>query len=175
MGPRISDEAAEPRADHVHPIARGPGEELTLARRFPMAESRSTVMPALRYRNAPAAIDWLCKVFGFERHAVHQGPDGTIAHAELKLGGGMIMLGSARDDTYGRGFKAPDELGGVETRTAYIVVADADAAYARAQAAGATVVRPLKDTGYGSREFTVKDPEGHSWSAGTYDPWSAQA
>jgi len=58
-----------------------------------MAESRSTVMPALRYRNAPAAIDWLCQVFGFERHAVHQGPDGTIAHAELKLGGGMIMLG----------------------------------------------------------------------------------
>jgi uncharacterized glyoxalase superfamily protein PhnB len=114
-------------------------------------------------------------VFGFERHAVHQGPDGTIAHAELELGGGMIMLGSARDDTYGRGFKAPDELGGVETRAAYIVVADADAAYARAQAAGATVVRPLKDTGYGSREFTVKDPEGHSWSAGTYDPWSAQA
>jgi len=137
-----------------------------------MAESRSTVMPALRYRNAPAAIDWLCQVFGFERHAVHQGPDGTIAHAELALGGGMIMLGSARDDTYGRGFKAPDELGGVETRTAYIVVADADAAFARAQAAGAAVVRPLKDTGYGSREFTVKDPEGHSWSAGTYDPWA---
>jgi uncharacterized glyoxalase superfamily protein PhnB len=84
------------------------------------------------------------------------------------------MLGSARDDTYGRGFKAPDELGGVETRTAYIVVTDADAAYTRAQAAGAVVVRPLKDTGYGSREFTVKDPEGHSWSAGTYDPWAPQ-
>ncbi|MGO8757086.1 MAG: VOC family protein [Terracidiphilus sp.] len=139
-----------------------------------MAESRSTVMPALRYRNAPAAIDWLCQVFGFERHAVHEGPDGTIAHAELKLGGGMVMLGSAKDDTYGRGFKAPAELGGVETRSAYIVVADADAVYARALALGATVVRPLKDTGYGSREFTVKDPEGHSWSAGTYDPWLAQ-
>ena len=92
-----------------------------------MTESRSTVMPALRYRNAPAAIDWLCQVFGFERHAVHQGPDGTIAHAEPELGGGMIMLGSARNDTYGRGFKAPDELGGVETRSAYIVVADVDA------------------------------------------------
>jgi uncharacterized glyoxalase superfamily protein PhnB len=139
-----------------------------------MAESRSTVMPALRYRNAPAAIDWLCQVFGFERHAVHAAPDGTIGHAELALGGGMIMLGSARDDTYGRGFKAPDELGGVETRSAYIVVADVDAVYARAQAAGAAVVRPLKDTGYGSREFTVKDPEGHSWSVGTYDPWSTQ-
>jgi uncharacterized glyoxalase superfamily protein PhnB len=130
-------------------------------------------MPALRYQNAPAAIDWLCKVFGFTRHAVHSMPDGTVAHAELALGNGMIMLGSARDDEYGRGFKSPGELGGVETRSSYIVAADADAVYTRAQAAGAVVVRPLKDTGYGSREFTVKDPEGHSWSVGTYDPWSA--
>jgi uncharacterized glyoxalase superfamily protein PhnB len=137
-----------------------------------MAESRSTIMPALRYRNARAAIDWLCKVFGFARHAVHVMPDGTIAHAELTLGGGMIMLGSARNDEYGRGFKAPGELGDMETRSAYIVASDVDQVYAKAQAAGAVVVRPLKDTGYGSREFTVKDPEGHSWSVGTYDPWA---
>jgi uncharacterized glyoxalase superfamily protein PhnB len=140
-----------------------------------MTESRSSVIPALRYRNAPAAIDWLCTVFGFVRHAVHTMPDGTIAHAELSLGGGMVMLGSARDDEYGRGFKSPGELGGVETRSAYIVAPDVDAVYARAQAAGAAVVRPLKDTGYGSREFTVKDPEGHSWSVGTYDPWAPQS
>jgi uncharacterized glyoxalase superfamily protein PhnB len=132
------------------------------------------VIPALRYRNAAAAIDWLCQLFGFERHAVDAAPDGSIGHAELKLGGGMIMLGSARDDEYGRRFKSPDELGGVETRGAYIVVADADACFARAQAAGAVVVRPLQDTPYGSREFGVKDPEGNTWSAGTYDPWAAQ-
>jgi uncharacterized glyoxalase superfamily protein PhnB len=66
-------------------------------------------------------------------------------------------------------------LDGIETRSAYIVVADADAAFARAQAAGAQVVRPLQNTDYGSREFTVKDPEGYSWSAGTYDPWKAHA
>jgi len=140
-----------------------------------MAESRSTVMPTLRYRNALAAIDWLTKVFGFERHVVYEGANGTVDHAELSLNGGMIMLGSARDDTYGRGFKTPGELGGVETRSTYIVVADADTVYARAQAAGATVVRPLKDTGYGSREFTVKDPEGHSWSVGAYDPWAQKS
>ncbi len=132
--------------------------------------SRSTIMPAMRYRNAPAAIDWLCQVFGFARHAVYSNPDGTIAHAELTLGGGMIMLGSGKDDEYGKGFKSPGELG-VETRSAYIVVPNADEVYARAQAAGAVVVRPLDKTDYGSREFTVKDPEGHSWSAGTYDPW----
>jgi uncharacterized glyoxalase superfamily protein PhnB len=136
--------------------------------------SPSTIMPALRYRDAPGAIEWLCSVFGFAKHAVYPGPDNTIGHAELTLGGGMIMLGSYKDDAYGRGFKAPGEVGNVETRGAYIVVPDADAVYARAKAAGGTIVREILNTDYGSREFTVKDPEGHSWSVGTYDPWKAQ-
>ncbi len=127
-----------------------------------------------RYRDAKAAIDWLCRAFGFEKHAVFDGPDGTIAHAELTLGGGMIMLGSARDDEYGKRFKMPDELGGAETRSAYIWVPDADVAYARAVAAGARVVTELHDTHYGSRDFTVMDPEGYTWSVGTYDPWAQQ-
>jgi uncharacterized glyoxalase superfamily protein PhnB len=139
-----------------------------------MPEFRSSVIPGHRYRNAPAAIDWLCQVFGFERHAVYEGENGTIAHAELTLGGGMIMLGSGKDDEYSRSFKSPGELGGIETRSVYIVVPDADAAHARAVAAGATITRPLQNTPYGSREFAVKDPEGHSWSAGTYDPWKPQ-
>jgi uncharacterized glyoxalase superfamily protein PhnB len=136
-----------------------------------MSEFRSSVIPGHRYRNAPAAIEWLCKVFGFERHAVYEGENGAIAHAELTLGNGMIMLGSGKDDESGRGFKSPEELGGVETCSLYIVVADADAAHARAVAAGAVVTSPLHDTPYGSRDFTVKDPEGHTWSVGTYDPW----
>jgi uncharacterized glyoxalase superfamily protein PhnB len=136
-----------------------------------MPFTSSTVIPGFRYRNAPAAIEWLCNVFGFERHAVYEGENGTIGHAELVLGFGMIMLGTGKDDEYGRGFKSPDELGGMETASTYIVVPDADAAYARATAAGATVVRPLQDTPYNSREFTVRDPEGHSWTAGTYNPW----
>ncbi len=136
--------------------------------------SHSTIMPALRYKDAPAAIDWLCNVLGFERKAVYPGPNGTVGHAELTLGGGMIMLGSEKDDDYGRAFKSPKELGGVETRSAYVVVPDADAAYARAQAARADIVRPIRDMEYGSREFGVKDPEGHSWSVGTYDPWASE-
>ena len=140
-----------------------------------MTNGHSTIMPALRYRDARAAIDWLCNVLGCTRRAVYDGPDNTIGHAELTLNGGMIMLGSHKDDDYGRGFKSPGELGGVETRSAYVVVADADAVYARAQAAGAPVVRPLQNTAYGSREFTIKDPEGHSWSVGTYDPWATHA
>ena len=137
--------------------------------------SKSTIIPALRYKDAPAAIDWLCKVLGCTRHQVFANPDGTIAHAELALNGGMLMLGSTKDDEYGRGFKSPGELGGIETRTTYVVVDDADAVYARAQAAGAAIVRPIEDTHYGSREFILKDPEGHSWSVGTYDPWAAHA
>lgn len=136
-----------------------------------MPEVHSTVIPALRYRNAPAAIDWLCNVIGFERHAVHEGPAGTIGHAELTIGGGMIMLGSEKDDEHSRRFKSPADLGDVETRSVYIVVPDADAAHARAVSAAATIIRPLQDTPYGSREFAVSDPEGHSWSIGTYDPW----
>jgi uncharacterized glyoxalase superfamily protein PhnB len=146
-----------------------------------MAESRSTVIPALRYRDASAAIEWFCSVLGFTRHAVYEGAGGVINHAELALGGGMIMLGSmkeneqGKEDEQGRRFKAPGDLGGVETGSVYIVVPDADAVYARAQAAGATIVRPLQQMEYGSREFTVNDPEGHSWSVGTYDPWRAQS
>jgi len=133
--------------------------------------TKSTIIPSFRYHDAKAAIDWLVKVFGFERHTVYETPDGLIAHAELSLNGGMIMLGSQRDDEHGRRFKSPRELGNVETRSSYIVVPDADAVYARAQAAGATILRPIQNTDYGSREFAVTDPEGHSWSCGTYDPW----
>jgi uncharacterized glyoxalase superfamily protein PhnB len=134
--------------------------------------SPSTIIPALRYRNAPAAIDWLCQVLGFERRAVYPGPNDTIGHAELTLGGGMIMLGSQKDDEHAHRFKSPEELGGVETGGAYVVVPDADAVYARAQAAGAPIVRPIQNTDYGSREFSVQDPEGHTWGVGTYDPWA---
>ncbi len=131
-------------------------------------------MPALRYQDAPAAIEWLCNVLGFERHAVYPGPDGSIAHAELTLNGGMIMLGSQRDDEHKQRFMSPKALGNLETCSIYVVVTDVDAAYKRAQAAGATIVKPMEDTHYGSREFGVKDSEGHTWTVGTYDPWIKQ-
>jgi uncharacterized glyoxalase superfamily protein PhnB len=138
-----------------------------------MPTAGSSVIPAMRYKDAPAAIEWLTRVLGFERRAVYDGPNGSVGHAELALGNGMIMLGSEKDDEHARRFKAPMETGGVETRSVYLVVADVNAVYARTQAAGAQVIRPIADTPYGSREFTVLDPEGHSWSVGTYDPWVA--
>ena len=132
---------------------------------------RANIIPCLRYRDAAAAIDWLCRAFGFERHMVVPGEGSTIAHAQLTLGNGMVMLGSARDDEFGKLMKTPAQVGGVSTQSAYIVVADADAHHARAVAAGAKVVYPLEDADYGGRGYSCLDPEGNVWSFGTYDPW----
>lgn len=133
--------------------------------------TRSTIIPGMHYRNAPAAIDWLCRVFGFEAHAVHKGAKNTVMHAELTLGGGMLMLGSIRDDAL---IKHPDELGGWETRGVNLVVGDADAIYARAKEAGAEIVQEIEDKGFGGRGFACKDLEGRLWYVNTYDPWQTR-
>ncbi len=136
----------------------------------------STAISALLYRDAPAAIDWLCEVFGFARRMVCEGDKpGVIAHAELTLGGrGMIMLGSTgKGGEYEKHIKQPDEIGGVETQSQYLVVPDADVVYGRAKEAGAEIVIDIRDEDYGGRGFSCKDPEGHLWYVGTYDPWSA--
>jgi uncharacterized glyoxalase superfamily protein PhnB len=114
----------------------------------------ATIYPTFRYRDARAAIDWLGRAFGFEPLAVHPPEGDTVHHAELSLDGAVIMLGS----------------GDPKGSTSYIATEDVDARFERAVAAGADVVRPLNDTDYGSREFSVRDPEGHVWSFGTYRP-----
>jgi uncharacterized glyoxalase superfamily protein PhnB len=118
-----------------------------------------TVFPTLRYADAPRAIDWLVEALGAERHAVHAGDDGTIRHAELRFGNGIVMLCSA-----------PPEGDGTRG-SIYVVVDDPDARFERARAAGAEVVREPQDTDYGSREFSIRDPEGNSWHFGTYQPF----
>jgi uncharacterized glyoxalase superfamily protein PhnB len=136
-------------------------------------DTKATVIPCLRYRDAPAAIEWLCSTFGFNKQAVYPNSDGTIAHAQLTFGNGMIMLGSAVDKAteWGKLIKQPDQIGGAETQSAYLIVADADVLYARAKAAGAEIVIDIKDEDYGGRGFSCRDIEGHLWSFGTYDPW----
>ena len=83
----------------------------------------------------------------------------------------MIMLGSVVDSEYGRLMKQPGEIGNANTQSCYLVVSDADAVYRRAREAGAEIVLDIKDEDYGGRGFTCRDPEGHIWSLGTYDPW----
>jgi uncharacterized glyoxalase superfamily protein PhnB len=133
----------------------------------------STVIPALQYQDAPAAIEFLCQAFGFERKAVYEGKGGTIEHAELTLGNGMIMLGSVKDTDYGKLLVRPRNAGGV-TMSVYVVVQDPDAHFARAKAAGAEIAREPVTQDYGGRDYTCRDPEGNVWSFGTYDPWTAR-
>ena len=139
------------------------------------ADTTSTIIPCLRYRDAPAAIDWLCKAFGFARHAVYA--DGaTVHHAQLSFGNGMVMLGSAENASeFGRRMVQPDELGLRETQCPCVIVADADAHYAQARAAGAVIVDDIRDQDYGGRGYSCRDPEGHLWWFGSYDPWKDPA
>jgi uncharacterized glyoxalase superfamily protein PhnB len=130
----------------------------------------SAVISCLAYRDARAAIDWLCRVIGFSPRQVYEGPDNTIAHAELTLGGGMIMLGTVKDSEYGRLIKQPDEFAGLGTQSIFVVVPDADEVYRRAQESGAKIPIEMKTEDYG-RGFSCYDPEGHLWNIGTYDPW----
>nr|WP_170827794.1 MULTISPECIES: VOC family protein [Pseudomonas] len=136
-----------------------------------MMVQQSCVIPCIRYRDAPAALDWLCENFGFTRHLVVSDRHGGIAHAQLTLGNSMLMLGSMVDSEYGRLMRSPEQAGGC-TQSLYLLVDDADVLYRRAVAAGAEIVIDIKDEGYGGRGFTCRDPEGHVWSFGTYDPWA---
>ena len=133
----------------------------------------ATIVPTLRYKDAIAAIDWLCSAFGFERQLIVPGPNDTIAHAQLNFGNGMIMLGSATNESeFGNWVKTPKDLGGAGTAGVYVIVDDADVHYARAVAPGAAVVMAIKDQDYGGRGYSCLDIEGQIWSFGTYDPWT---
>lgn len=131
----------------------------------------STIIPTLRYDNAPKMIDWLCEAFGFARHLVVEDGAGGIAHAQLTLGNAMIMLGSARDNAFGALQSTARALGGV-SQSAYIIVDDVDALCETARGAGAEIVRDPQDEDYGGRGFSCRDPEGQLWNFGTYDPWT---
>jgi uncharacterized glyoxalase superfamily protein PhnB len=133
----------------------------------------STIIPCLRYRDAPAMIDWLCRAFGFETQAVYASADGKkIDHAQLTYGGGMIMLGSADNgSSYDALVRHPDELGKISTQAPYLVVKDCDSVYRSVIAAGAEIVMPLEGKDYGGKGFACRDPEGYLWSVGSYDPW----
>jgi uncharacterized glyoxalase superfamily protein PhnB len=126
--------------------------------------NQTNVWPCLRYDDAPAAIEFLKKAFGFEEALVVASEDGKdVVHAELRwpLGGGL-MLGTT---AYRDGVHAQMTAG---TGWAYVVTGDPDELFTRAIDAGALEVEGLNDTEFGSRGFTVRDPEGNTWSFGTY-------
>ena len=129
-------------------------------------------MPCLTYRDAPAAVEFLCRAFGFTKKMVVEGEGGTITHAELTLGNAMVMLGSHKETAYGKLVTTPREVG-ICTQTIYLIVPDPDAHHDRAKAAGFEIVLPPTTQDYGGRDYTCRDPEGHVWTFGTYDPWKS--
>jgi uncharacterized glyoxalase superfamily protein PhnB len=118
--------------------------------------ARQNVFPGIRYRDEHAAMEWLTKAFGFQRHALFTDDDGKLVHAEMRLGPGIVMLGAAPECA--EGFNV------------YVYVENVDAHHARARDAGAEIVRPLADTAYGSREYGARDLDGHYWYFGNYRP-----
>jgi uncharacterized glyoxalase superfamily protein PhnB len=122
-----------------------------------------SIYPIVRYRDPRAGMEFLCDAFGFEKHAVHEGPDGELVHVELRHDNGIVMLAgetASRDEFAGRAGHG----------LVYVVVEDADAHHDRAKAAGAEIVTELIDTDYGSRDYSARDIDGNMWSFGTYRP-----
>jgi uncharacterized glyoxalase superfamily protein PhnB len=129
-----------------------------------------SMFPCVFYRDANAAIDWLVRAFGFEKVMVVPGEDGAVAHSELRLGDGMIMVGTAGRGSLA-GTASPLDAGGV-TGSTYVYVEDAEIEqhYERAKAAGAEITLAFERKDYGGAGYTARDPEAKHWSFGSYMP-----
>lgn len=128
------------------------------------------LMPLMRYRDLAEAMGWLEQAFGFEKQIAVSDSEGAIIYGQMTYRGSLMMMGAVRDTDLDKLMRQPDEVGGVETQSCYLVVDDADAHYARAREAGAEVVLELKSDGLGRRGYSCRDPEGHIWNFGTYNP-----
>lgn len=135
----------------------------------PLPPGPPTLIATMRYRDAPKAIAWLGKAFGFTAQFVVPGENGAIMHSQLTLGNAMIMVSSGQGPA-----KRPTSFKD-SGFSLYIVVANPDAVHDRAKAAGAEISMELTDTDYGSRDFSCIDPEGYVWNFGTYQPWTDEA
>jgi uncharacterized glyoxalase superfamily protein PhnB len=120
------------------------------------------VLPMLTYADAPAAIDFLCRAFGFGTRFRLDMPDGRVGHAELRLGPVTFMIA---DEFPEYGLRSPQTVGGTGT-TLHLHVDDVDRLARRAVEAGATLVRPPTDEAHGERQCRIRDPFGHEWLLG---------
>lgn len=135
------------------------------------SQTGSTIIPCLRCRDVHAAIDWLCKAFGFTKNAVYENEQGGVEHAQLTWGNGMVMLGEVRNNEFGRHIAQPDEIGGRKTQSACVIVANCKSHYQQAENAGAVIVDDYAEKEHGGAGYSCHDPEGHLWYFGSYDPW----
>jgi uncharacterized glyoxalase superfamily protein PhnB len=135
---------------------------------------RVTTIPAIRYVDPDQAIQWLKTALGFTEKAVYRSPAGIVEHAELVLGNGMVMIGTAgHNQQSAYWFVQPHSVGAV-TSSVYLIVPDCGPVYASAKAAGAEFLQEMETKSYGGSSFIVRDPEGQIWSLGEYDPWSKE-
>ncbi len=132
-------------------------------------DTTAPLMPVLRYSDCNKALDFLTKTFGFKEGNAFRDDKGNVMHAEVWFGNGGIVIGPVADTAFGKVMRQPTEAGGV-TASLFAVVNDPDAHFARSQQAGFEIILPLRDESYGSREYSVRDPEGHVWTFGTYEP-----
>jgi PhnB protein len=117
---------------------------------------KTEVIPYIFYRDAPAALDWLTRAFGFSEEMRHATPSGM--HAQMTFDGRRIMMGQGSKDWR---MQSPSETK-VATMGIFIYLADVNAHYARARDAGAEIVQAPYDEPYG-RTYTVRDLDGHPW------------
>ncbi|MFE0047766.1 VOC family protein [Streptomyces albireticuli] len=124
-----------------------------------------SLYPTLLYRDPKAAIKQLTKAFGFTQAALYESEDGTVLHAELAFGNGVVMLGSK-----GRVGVFAEAMADNGPTGVYVVVEDVDAHHRRAAEYGVEILMPPTDQDYGSRDYMARDLEGNVWSFGTYVP-----
>ena len=125
-------------------------------------ENTPRVTPYLYYQDVAAALRFLADAFGFREKLRMPGPDGKIAHAEMTLGDGLVMMGCP-----GAEYQNPKRLGQT-TQSLSVYVDDVDAHCARAKKAGASIVDEPADQFYGDRRYGAEDPEGHHWYFATH-------
>jgi PhnB protein len=130
----------------------------------PVPENYPSISPYLCVNGASNAIEFYCKAFGATERMRIAAPDGKVGHAELEIGGGLIMLADEHPEI---GFVSPKSLGGSPV-VIHMYVEDVDAFCARAVGAGATLVRAVADQFYGDRSGQLRDPFGHVWSVATH-------
>jgi uncharacterized glyoxalase superfamily protein PhnB len=118
------------------------------------------IVPGLTYADAPAAIRWLCRVFGFEEIRRMEVGDGRIGNAALSFNGEQIMLASPFDEA---GTKSPRDLPALHQQIT-VFVDEVDAHFARARAEGAKILSEPADQFWGGRTYWVEDLEGHRWT-----------
>ncbi len=138
------------------------------------SHSGSIAIPCVSYKDATAAVEWLCRAFGLREHAVYRHEDGQVVHAELSFGDGLIMVSPEARGDFAKYMGTTERAGGIATQTIYIIVDDPDAHHDKAKAEGADIILELSDKEYGGRDYTCRDPEGNIWSFGTYNPWTAR-